>query len=54
MTARERLRLPVMDLPNVDPDMVALWIFALLGDSEDLLREYLEEWPRDYKPIALA
>lgn len=54
MTARERLRLPLVDTQYVDPNLIALWIFSLLRDSEDLLREYLERWPRDYRPVAQA
>jgi hypothetical protein len=41
-------------MPSADPDIVALWIFALLGDSEDLLLEYLSQWPSDHQPIAQA
>ncbi len=44
-----------MDLTShPDPDLVALWIFSLLRDSEDLLLEYLDLWPLDYRPIAQA
>ena len=55
VTTREQLRFPLMDLVSYpDPDLVALWIFALLGDSEDLLLEYLDLWPPDYRPVAQA
>lgn len=38
-----------------DEDVVALWIFALIGDSQwSLLRRYLDEWPRDYRPTTKA
>jgi hypothetical protein len=56
VTPRERLRFPVLDLMSYpDPDLVALWIFALLGKSEeDLLLEYLDLWPSDYRAVAQA
>lgn len=56
VTARERLRFPVVDLASSpDPDLVALWIFALLGErQEDLLFEYLDLWPSDYRAVAQA
>ncbi len=55
VTLREQLRFPLMDLVSYpDPDLVALWLFALLGDAEDLLLEYLDLWPNDYRPAAQA
>lgn len=53
MTARERLRFP-LSIDYVDRDLIALWIFSLLRNSEDLLLEYLERWPKDYKPAVHA
>jgi hypothetical protein len=48
-----RLRSRVDRTP--DEDLVALWIFALIGDSQwPLLIRYLDEWPRDYRPVAKA
>jgi hypothetical protein len=43
-----------IDPPRPDLDLIALWIFALLGDSEDLLLQYLDMWPSDYRAIAQA
>jgi hypothetical protein len=38
-----------------DEDLIALWIFALIGDSQwALLQRYLDEWPQDYRPSAKA
>lgn len=55
MTARERLRLPLsVYMQFVDPDLTALWILSLLGNSEDLVLEYLERWPADYRAAARA
>jgi len=46
--------MPFADPPATDPDMIALWLFALLGDSEELLVQYLEQWPQNYRSKAQA
>jgi hypothetical protein len=50
------VRKPELDPPpsKLDPDLIALWVFALLRDSEDLLQQYLDEWPTDYRAVAQA
>jgi len=55
VTIREQpIRMPFADPPATDPDMIALWLFALLGDSEELLVQYLEQWPQKYRSKAQA
>ncbi|MBA2543498.1 MAG: hypothetical protein H0V17_27905 [Deltaproteobacteria bacterium] len=43
-----------IDPPRPDLELIALWIFALLGDSEDLLLQYLDSWPANYRAVAQA
>jgi len=43
-----------LDPRRPDLDLIALWIFALMGDTEDLLLQYLEMWPTNYRAIAEA
>jgi hypothetical protein len=44
----------LIDYPRPDLDLIALWMFALMGDSEDLLLQYLDMWPSDYRAVAQA
>ncbi len=54
---RER-RTTVQVRYDVDPEselLNALWIFALLGEpQEDLLEEYLDAWPLEFRARAQA
>jgi hypothetical protein len=44
-----------LDRAAPDDDVIALWIFALIGDSQwPLLQRYLDEWPDDHRPVAKA
>jgi hypothetical protein len=44
-----------LESASPDDDVIALWIFALIGDTQwPLLQRYLDEWPVDHQPVAKA